>query len=187
MSKPTKRRLRGPALSIIAGSSETTVRTAGLHARIHLDPCSCHLPEKFPTIFTRIPGIERKAAQSDPERRFITLEHISANYPEDEWTQVSTDGSAIEATRDGDGGVYIKYRAVEEHISVAAGRYATNFRAEDMTLNTAAPEILASLDKTHKRVVFFSDALSVLDALQPPPPPQKKKKKKLNNLTSILS
>ena len=35
-------------------------------------------------------------------------------------------------------------------------------------------------DKTHKKVVFFSDALSALDALQNPT------KKELNNLTSIL-
>ena len=56
--------------------------------------------QKFPTIFTRIPGIERKAAQSDPERKPITLEHNSANHSE--WTHVYTDGSAIEATRDGD-------------------------------------------------------------------------------------
>ena len=50
-----------------------------------------------------------------------------------------------------------------------------------MALNTAATEILAKLDKTHKKVVFFSDALSVFDALQNP------EKKELSNLTSILS
>ena len=48
----------------------------------------CRERRKFPTILMRLPGIERKAAQSDPERRFITLEHISANYPEEERTQV---------------------------------------------------------------------------------------------------
>ena len=129
----------------------------------------CWERQMFPVILTRIPGIERKAAQSDPETRSITLEHISANYPEEEWTHVCTDGSAIEATRDEGGGVYIKYRAEEAQISVAAGRYATNFRAEAMALNTTATEILANLDKTHKKVVFFSDALSVLDALQKNP------------------
>ena len=52
------------------------------------------------------------------------------------------------------------------------GRYATNFKAKAMTLNTTATEIQANLDKYHKKkIVFFSDALSVLDALQPPPPP----------------
>ena len=70
------------------------------------------------------------------------MEHISANYPEEEWTQVYTDGSAIEATK--------KWRC------------ATNFRAEAMTVDTAATQILANLYKTHKKVVFFSDVLSVL-------------------------
>ena len=109
---------------------------------------------KFQTILTRIPGIERNASQSDPERRSITVEHIFANWPEEKWTQVYTDGSAIGATRDGGGGVYIKYRA-EVHISVAAGRYATNFKAEAMALNTAATEILANLKQTHKKIDCF--------------------------------
>ena len=97
-----------------------------------------------------------------------------------EWTQVYIDGSATEATRDGGRGVYIQYKAEEAHISVGAGRYAKNFKAEAMALNTAATEILSNLDKIHKKVVFFSDALSVLDALQNP------QKKDVNNLTSIL-
>ena len=64
---------------------------------------------------------------------------------------------------------------------MVAGRYATNFQAEAMALNTAASEILTNRDKTHKKDIFFSDALSALDALQ------NHKKKKLNNLTSIMS
>ena len=78
-----------------------------------------------------------------------------------------TDGSAIEATRDGGGGVYIRYRAEEAHISVAAGWYTKNFKAEAIAPNTAATEILVNLNKTQKKV-FFSGSLSVLDALQNP-------------------
>ena len=63
---------------------------------------------------------------------------------------------------------------------MAARRHATNFGAEAMALNTAATEILANLDKTHKTVVFF-DALSVFNVLQDP------QNQELNNLTSILS
>ena len=99
----------------------------------------CWERQKFLIIFMRIPGFERKAAQSDPERRSVTLEHISGNYPE-EWTQVCTNGSAIEVTRDGGGWVYIKYRAEEAQRT----------------------EMLANLDKTHKKIVFFSDAIKVL-------------------------
>ena len=63
-----------------------------------------------------------------------------------------TDRSAIEATRDGGGGVYIKYKIEEAHISVTAGRYATNFKAQAVALNIAATEIISNLDKIHKKV-----------------------------------
>ena len=142
---------------------------------------TCWERKKFPTIFTRTPGIERKAAKSDSERRSITLEHISANYPEEEWTQVYTDGSAIEATRDGDGGVYIKYRAEEAHISVAAGKYATNFKAEAIALNTAATEILPKLGRPTRKLC------SSLKPFQYFMPFKTPKTKELNNLTNILS
>ena len=97
------------------------------------------------------------------------MEHISANYPEEEWTQVYTDGSAFEATRDGGGGVYIKYKAEEAHILVGAVRYVTNFKAEAMALNTAATEDTNQPGQApQESCFFFSDALSVLDALQNP-------------------
>ena len=57
------------------------------------------------------------------------------------------------------GGVYINYRAEETHISVVAGGYTTNIGAESIALNTAATELLGNLNKTHTKVVFFSDAL----------------------------
>ena len=66
-------------------------------------------------------------------------------------------------------GVYIIYRAEEAYISVAAGRFTTNFKAEAKALNAAATEILANLDKTHKKTAFFSDALSLLNASSKPP------------------
>ena len=118
----------------------------------------CWERQKFLIILKRTPGIERKAAQSDPGSRPIALERISANYPEEEWTQVCTDGSAIEATRDGG-----RWVLEEAHISVAAGRYATNFKADAMVLNTAATEILANLDKTTRK---FS-SLMLLQYLMP--------------------
>ena len=90
--------------------------------------------------------------------------HISANYPDEERTQVYTDGSATEAIKDGGGGSTSNQKCT----SCGSWEYATNCRAEAMALNTAATEILANLDKTHKKVVFFSDALSVLDAPQNP-------------------
>ena len=36
----------------------------------------------------------------------MTLEYVNTKYPEDQWTHAYTDGSAANATRDGDGVVY---------------------------------------------------------------------------------
>ena len=44
---------------------------------------------------------------------------------------------------------------------MAAGRYPAEFKEEAMALNTAATEILGNFGKILKKVVFFSDALSV--------------------------
>ena len=83
-----------------------------------------------PTSCTDVPGTGHKSTQSDLERRSLTLEHVSSNYPEEEWTHVFTDGSATEATRDGGAGVYIKYRGEEAHIPIPTGKYSTNYKAE---------------------------------------------------------
>ena len=122
----------------------------------------CWESQKFPNMFTRIPSIEKTAAhqilrehslpwsilvpttQRRSEHR-STLMDLSLKLP----------GMEVE-------GVYIKYRAEKAHISVTARRYATNIKAEVMTLTTAATQILANLDKTHKKVVFFSDAFQYL-------------------------
>ena len=88
-SKPTKGRLKKFSYLHQSKIRERIALTAGSHARTHQThtAVSCWKGQKFQTILTCIPGTERKAAQSDPERGSTTLEHISANYPE-EWTQV---------------------------------------------------------------------------------------------------
>ena len=159
MSKPTKGRLKRSSFIHYTRLLETQQpelldcmpEPIQTHAAV---PCSER--QKFPAILTSIQGIDRKAAQSNPERRSITVRHISANCPEEEWTQVHIHASAIEATRDGGGGFYIKYRAEEARNMAAARRYATKFRAEAMVRNTAATEILANLAKTHPWKLFSS-------------------------------
>ena len=136
---------------------------------------------KLPTITKTIPGIISKDSQSDIARRSLTLDYIHTNFPENEWTHAFTDGSATEATRDGGGGVYIKFREEELHISIPTGKYSTNFRAEATALKTAATEIRKNIHKGHRKVAIFSDALSVLDALQNP------RKRELNELLLSLT
>ena len=86
----------------------------------------------------------------------MTLEYVNIKYPEDQWTHAYTDGSAAEATRDGGGRVYIRYNGEIAQISIATGKYSTNFKAE-----AEAPK-----KRTKPNVVIFTDALSVLSKLQ---------------------
>ena len=119
-----------------------------------------------PLIQCSIPGIGPKDSQSGPERKSHTLEHLQTHYPKQSWTHVYTDGSAEEAVRCGGAGVYIQYPGGrEDRLCLATGLYSTNYRAEAEAMKTAAAHIEASTHASHN-VVFLTDALSILQALQ---------------------
>ena len=134
----------------------------------------------LPKICTSIPGIRRKGQQSDLQRKHLALDHIYSNFPENQWTHVYTDGSAVEAVREGGGGVYIKYQEETANIRVPTGRISTNFNAEAEALKAAALDLTQNLGRVKPKVVIFTDALSVLQTLQNP------KKKDLNELVTAL-
>ena len=118
---------------------------------------------------TKVPGFRDRGCQPEPERKSLTLqEYVDIKYPEDQWTHAYTDGCAAEATRDGGGGVYIRYNDGIEQITIATGKYSTNFKAEAEALKKAAIEITNNLPRTKPNVVIFTDALSVLSKLQNP-------------------
>ena len=127
-----------------------------------------------------MPGVAGKDSQLELERKSLTLEYINTKYPESQWTHIFTDGSAAEATRDGGGGVYIRYNDGEAHISLATGKYSTNFKAEYEALKKAAVEVGANLQRTKHKVVIFTDAHSVLSKLRNP------RQKDLNDLETVL-
>ena len=56
------------------------------------------------------------------------------------------------------------------YITIAAGIWPTNFKAEAEALKKGATEIRDNLPRTKPDVVIFTDALSVLNKLQNPPP-----------------
>ena len=120
----------------------------------------------LPKICTSIPGIRRKGQQSDLQRKHLALDYIHSNFPENQWTHAYTDGSAVEAVREGGGGVYIKYQEETANIRVPTGRISTNFNAEAEALKAAALDINQNLGRVKPKVVIFTDALSVLQALQ---------------------
>ncbi|XP_070188880.1 uncharacterized protein [Littorina saxatilis] len=138
--------------------------------------------EGRPQIRCSIPGVGKKDSQSCAELKSLTIEHIHNSYPERQWTHVYTDGSADQAVRSGGAGIYIKYTGgrEEEHISLATGLYSTNFKAEAVALQTGATHIEHS-PLSSNNVVFFSDAKSVLQALDTA------RDKELNDLSSALT
>ena len=135
----------------------------------------------FPKIVTSIPGVEKRGTQSDTQRKVLTMEHMDTQYPKEDWTYVFTDGSAAEATKDGGAGIFIRYKDGDEEIAVPTGKYSTNFRAERAALCEAATSVQQNASRTTRKVVMFSDALSVLQALNT------SRNKELNSLTSALA
>ena len=184
MSEPTKGRLQRK--SFIHNSRILERRDSELLDHQHSDiPAVPSVPawkrNIFPKIQTDIPGVGQKDTQSNAERKSLTIEYIQTVYPEEKWTHAFTDGSASEATRDGGGGVYIRYSTEAVRIPIATGKYSTNFRAEAAALERAATHIKENLHHTQKQVVIFSDALSVLQAIKDP------QNKNLNYLSSSLA
>ena len=128
-----------------------------------------------------IRGIGPKDSQNDLMRKLITLEHLQQCYPKETWTYIFTDGSTEDAICNGGAGVYVKYPdGTDDRLSFATGLYSTNYKAETEPLRAAAAHIENSPHLSH-RVVFLSDALSVLQALQTG------KDTDLNNLVSNLT
>ena len=135
---------------------------------------------KFPVIKTRIPSINKKGSQTKEEMKALSVEHIQSEFPQQEWTHVYTDGSATEATSNGGAGALIHFTDTSETISIPTGRFSSNFRAETEAILEAAQTIARKSSRTTGRVVIFTDALSVLQALENP------NNKDLNKLRTSL-
>ena len=169
MAEPTKGRLKRTSFIHKSRELENQVPEMLNHTPVQISQATAKPPWKHtkqPHICTQIPGIEKKDSQSDQERKSITLEYIRTTYPEQQWTHIFTDGSASEATKNGGGGIFIKYNGRQEEISIPTGKYSTNFRAEAEAITTAATEVKDKLEETKGKVVIFTDALSVMMALK---------------------
>ena len=64
--------------------------------------------------------------------------------------------------------------------AIPTGKFSTNYKAEADALQTAAETLYENRDAIQPRVVIFSDALSVLQAVK------KNKNKDLNSFVSAL-
>ena len=124
-------------------------------------------PKMSPEIETAIPGILAKQLRTDEVLRALALEHIHYN-PSKKWTDAYTDGSAAEATKDGGGGILIKFKTKEEKIAISTGRYSSNFKAKATALQEVAKRLKRGRNKAKKRKYIFSNALAVLEAFKNP-------------------
>ena len=82
-----------------------------------------------------------------------------------DWTHIHTDGSATEAVRNGGVGILLRYIDGDE-LDISTGKYSTNYRAEMEALCKTASTVAENTVKTTGKVVIFTDALSVLRAIQ---------------------
>jgi len=110
-----------------------------------------------------IPGISTKS--SDSEASLKTLTELDKSYPATAWTQVFTDGSAENATRNGGCGIFIRQPNMPPiTIATLGGDLCSNYKVEAQALLTAT-ETVTQLETIPKKVVLLTDSLSVLQSL----------------------
>ena len=131
-------------------------------------------------IITEIENIKPKSSQTPNERNEIATHYLKTIFPENSWTWVFTDGSALNATEKGGAGIYIQYPdGNEERLSFPTGQFSSNYRAEAMALQHALSYIERNAQTTTS-IVFLTDSLSVLQSIS------RNCDKTLNNLQSAL-
>jgi ribonuclease HI len=122
-----------------------------------------------PNIRLEVPGVEGKGNQPPALQKALTLELIHNRYPDHTWIHAYTDGSAENAVRNAGGGVYIKYPDKTLYtLSIPVGEKSSNYRAEVQALD-AATEHLIQQGIQRASIVFLTDSLSALQALQTGP------------------
>ena len=91
---------------------------------------------------------------------------IEEQYPSEAWTHVYTDDQQLTLVTNGGAGIQIQFPGSETiTASVATGKYCSNYRAETEAILQATSIIQDSVQQC-TQVVFLTDALSVLQALQ---------------------
>ena len=117
------------------------------------------------SIYTTVPQMSRKSDFSKEMQRQITEEMIKEKYPQEAWTHIYTDGSATDATQNGGAGVLIEYPEERKTLAVPTGIHCSNYKAEIEALTLAVSELKKTPFPT-PQCVFFTDALSALEALE---------------------
>ena len=117
-------------------------------------------------INTSVSGLAPGDESNDLQKRSAALGMIHENYPEQSWIHVYTDGSATSAVKNGGAGIFITYP--DNHCDtkyISTGKFCSNYTAEIQAIEEAAKMINNTSSDCHQ-VAIFTDALSVLQALQ---------------------
>ena len=140
-----------------------------LPKEIKLISNSCQPPEIIRssdiTICTSVPQLNSKEDKENAVKRSLSLEMLERKYPIEAWTRVYTDGSAVDAIKNGGAGIVIQEDDVVLTLAVPVGLHCSNYKAETEALKIAARTIETNTDQS-KQIVFLTDALSVLQTLQ---------------------
>jgi ribonuclease HI len=116
------------------------------------------------TTQTTIPLLNAKDEQSDNVRKTVTMSMLEEKYPSELRVRVYTDGSATNATTNGGTGIYIEYpNGDQQSMSIPTGLHCSNYKAEEEALINAANYIKEGAE--NRQVIFLTDALSVIQAL----------------------
>ena len=133
-----------------------------------IQPAGCQPPwdVKDDKIFihTSVPQISRKSELSKEMQRLYAEKMIDEKYPQEAWTHIYTDGSATDATLNGGAGILIQYPESKKTLAVPTGIHCSNYKAEIEALTIAVSQIKKAPLQI-PQCVFFTDALSVLEAL----------------------
>jgi len=122
-----------------------------------------------PQINLDVPNLEGKGEQLPALQKSLTLEMMQNRYPPNTWIQAFTDGSAEKAVQNGGSGALIKFRdGSTTTLSFPVGKLSSNYRAEVQALAAASTHLVESRAQK-ENIVFLTDSLSALQALQSGP------------------
>ena len=112
-------------------------------------------------IFLEVPGLLPAELQKPTQQ--MALEMREKKYPQVDWTHIYTDGSAEDAVRNGNSGVFVRTPTGKTvSYTNATGRKCSNFKAETSALQNAVAYIA---EMKPQKTVILTDSKAALQSL----------------------
>ena len=170
MNKPTRSRLKSRSSFIHESRNLAGVHQVEDPPTIPIKMTDLPQPwkkdHKKLKISSTVPGVLQGDTQDGYAKRALTEALIADLYPKEAWIHAYTDGSAKNAVTDGGAGIFIQTPEGETlKKGIPTGKFCTNYSAEEEALKLASNTV-EELATDCNQVVFMTDALSVLQALE---------------------